>query len=65
MGLGSGTWKKPIPDTGSMGQKGNGSRIRIRNTGSNIAQPLLHGTLLVLVLTYTSVWTAWIENKKV
>ncbi len=32
MGLGSG--KKPIPDpgSGSRGQKGTGSRIRIRNT---------------------------------
>jgi hypothetical protein len=25
----------PIPDPGSRGQKGTGSRIRIRNTGSN------------------------------
>ncbi len=25
--------KKPIPDPGSRGQKGTGSRIRIRNTG--------------------------------
>jgi hypothetical protein len=28
MGLGSGIWKKPIPDPGSRGQKGTGSRIR-------------------------------------
>jgi hypothetical protein len=28
-----GSGKKPIPDPGSMGQKGTGSRIRIRNTG--------------------------------
>jgi hypothetical protein len=27
--------KKPIPDPGSRGQKGTGSRIRIRNTGEN------------------------------
>jgi hypothetical protein len=33
MGLGSGMRKKPIPDPGSRGQKGTGSRIRIRNTG--------------------------------
>ncbi len=32
MGLGSGIRKKPIPDPGSGGQKGTGSRIRIRNT---------------------------------
>ncbi len=32
MGLGSGIRKKPIPDAGSRGQKGTGSRIRIRNT---------------------------------
>jgi hypothetical protein len=32
MGLGSGIRKKPIPDPGSRGQKGTGSRIRIRNT---------------------------------
>jgi hypothetical protein len=30
---GSGIRKKPIPDPGSRGQKGTGSRIRIRNTG--------------------------------
>jgi hypothetical protein len=29
---GSGFRNKPIPDTGSRGQKGTGSRIRIRNT---------------------------------
>ncbi len=29
----SGIRKKPIPDHGSRGQKGTGSRIRIRNTG--------------------------------
>ncbi len=28
--------EKPIPDPGSRGQKGTGSRIRIRNTGSII-----------------------------
>jgi hypothetical protein len=32
MGLGSGIRKKPIPDPGSRGQKGTGSRIRIGNT---------------------------------
>jgi hypothetical protein len=34
MGLGSGIRKKPIPDpgSGSRGQNGTGSRIRIRNT---------------------------------
>jgi hypothetical protein len=32
MDLGSGIRKKPIPDPGSRGQKGTGSRIRIRNT---------------------------------
>jgi hypothetical protein len=30
----SGIRKKPIPDPGSRGQQGTGSRIRIRNTGS-------------------------------
>jgi hypothetical protein len=30
----SGIRNKPIPDPGSRGQKGTGSRIRIRNTGS-------------------------------
>ena len=33
MGLGSGIRIKPIPDPGSRGQKGTGSRIRIRNIG--------------------------------
>jgi hypothetical protein len=32
MDLGSGIRKKPIPDPGSRGQKGTGSRIRICNT---------------------------------
>ncbi len=32
MGLGSEIRKKPIPDPGSRGEKGSGSRIRIRNT---------------------------------
>jgi hypothetical protein len=32
---GSGIRKKPIPDPGSRGQKGTGSRIRIRNTGDS------------------------------
>ncbi len=32
MALGSGIRKIPIPDPGSMGQKGTGSRIRIRST---------------------------------
>jgi hypothetical protein len=32
---GSGIRKKPIPDPGSRGQKGTGSRIRIRNTDRN------------------------------
>ncbi len=32
MGGGSGIRKKPIPDPGSRGQKGTGSRIWIRNT---------------------------------
>ncbi len=31
----SGIRKKPIPDPRSRGQKGTGSRIRIRNTGEN------------------------------
>ncbi len=35
---GSEIWdpEKPIPDPGSRGQKGTGSRIRIRNTGHNL-----------------------------
>ncbi len=32
MVLGSGIRENPIPDPGSRGQKGTGSRIRIRNT---------------------------------
>jgi hypothetical protein len=34
MGLGSGIRKKSLPDPGPRGQKGTGSRIRIRNTVS-------------------------------
>jgi hypothetical protein len=36
MVLGSGIREKPIPDPGSRGQKGTGSRIWIRNTGYGI-----------------------------
>jgi hypothetical protein len=32
----SGIRKKPIPDPGSRGQKGTGSRIRIRNTAKKL-----------------------------
>jgi hypothetical protein len=35
--------KKPIPDPGCRGQKGTGSRIRIRNTG--LLYPLLYSIL--------------------
>jgi len=50
MGLdpGSGIWKKPIPDPGgSRGQKGSGSRIRIRNT------VLQHAQYVCPISTYT------------
>jgi hypothetical protein len=39
MGLGSGIRKKPIPDPGSSGQKGTGSRILNPESGS----ATLHG----------------------
>ncbi len=38
MGLGSEIRKKPIPDPGSRGQKGTGSRIRILNTDLSIGE---------------------------
>ncbi len=38
----SGIRKKPIPDPGSRGQKGTGSRIRIRNTGHNSSRCVNH-----------------------
>jgi hypothetical protein len=42
MDLGSEIRKKPFPDPGPRGQKGTGSRIRIRNTGhdKNYFSPL-------------------------
>ncbi len=39
-----GSGKKPIPDPRSRGQKGTGSRIRIRNTG--IKDPMLFKSLV-------------------
>jgi hypothetical protein len=46
MGLGSGIRKKPIPDPGSRGQKGTGSRIRIRNTAFKTAKKFFFIMLL-------------------
>jgi hypothetical protein len=43
--VGSGIRKKPIPDPGSRGKKGTGSRIRIRNTGQYYAQIIRAGKL--------------------
>jgi hypothetical protein len=52
MDLGSGIRKKPIPDPGSWGQKGTGSRIRIRNTGPNKDLfPSLNPTLVPDILS--------------
>ncbi len=42
MALGSGIQKKPIPDPGSRGQKGTGSRIRIRNRNSDLDHAATH-----------------------
>ncbi len=46
-----GSWirKKPIPDPGSRGQKGTGSRIRIRNTDFYYIQALLNRQLPILI----------------
>jgi hypothetical protein len=33
--------KIPIPDPGSRGQKGSGSRIRIRNTGKYLRENVI------------------------
>jgi hypothetical protein len=44
MGLGSGIREKPIPDPGSRGQKGTGSRIRIRNTEELSTGPVVQWT---------------------
>jgi hypothetical protein len=44
--VGSGIWKKPIPDPGSRGQKGTGSRIRIRNTALEV---LVSGIIIRMV----------------
>ena len=38
-----GSGKKPIPDPGSRGQKGTGSRIRIRNTVISLQFDLVAG----------------------
>jgi hypothetical protein len=43
--VGSGIRKKPIPDPGSGGQKGTGSRIRIRNTGLKVHMLLIYHIL--------------------
>ncbi len=54
MVLGSGIREKPIPDPGSRGQKGTGSRIRIRNTASEGTKAILKAgnEVLLLILVY-------------
>ncbi len=62
MGLGSGirdpgSGKKPIPDPGSRGQKGTGSRIRIRNTAqSTVASLTLCDVVHYVTLTFCNTY---------
>jgi hypothetical protein len=53
MYLGSGIRKKPIPDPGSMGQKGIGSRIRICNTVKKMTLMRIRITLLRIRIRIT------------
>ncbi len=52
MVLGSGIRKKPIQDPGSRGQKGTGSRIRIRNTGPLIVLILFSITFKIIFIKH-------------
>jgi hypothetical protein len=56
---GFGIWEKSIPDPGSKGQKGTGSRIRIRNTGKKLRisdqQKLLNTRTVWQLLRYSGV----------
>ncbi len=69
MGLGSGIRKKPIPDpeSRSRGQKGTGSRIRIRNTDGkdekkNKTNPSNADWTSWLISLKTCSWVAWGVN---
>jgi hypothetical protein len=57
--VGSGIRKKPIPDPGSRGQKGTGSRIRIRNTGYWYCHSVAIGLELYKFLKFTAKRTVW------
>jgi hypothetical protein len=50
----SGIRKKPIPDPGSGGQKGTGSRIRIRNTAQNCAKQAMRKFTATTAFTRTT-----------
>jgi hypothetical protein len=61
--VGSGIRKKPIPDPGSGGQKGTGSRIRIRNTDIKL---VLYVYMKIFYFAITNIFLkkliAWIET---
>ncbi len=55
----SGIRKKPIPDPGSGGQKGTGSRIRIRNTAQNCAKQAMRKFTATTAFTRTTWKYSW------
>ncbi len=56
---GSGIRKKPIPDPGSRGQKGTGSRIRIRN----ISLQKNHWCCSIYLMPIRSLLSIWMPNQ--
>ncbi len=59
LSLSSQKYEFGIRDPGSSGQKGTGSRIRIRNTASKLIVTQNHDVLALFCLVCTSVGTAW------
>jgi hypothetical protein len=50
------TQKNPIPDPGSRGKKGTGSRIRIRNTDTVVVREMDGYKLVARLLSTAALW---------
>ncbi len=58
-----GSEKKPIPDPGSRGQKGTGSRIRNRNTGCVRNAAITSGGINYYLYKFLAGCRSWLESR--